>query len=169
MAVNQEIVDSVQFALGINPAAGYNAKCSQFQIFKGKSAMRVQLDIPNRSTQEYKVGCLYLQVAPAIEGPDRGYDWENKKISVKIGVNDISKIIYGLRTGGNVDLFHEFQGDTKTIKMNPNTQRGGYFLSIEQVSTTTGKRSISVPLSSDETTAFVIMMEAALPLIHNWK
>lgn len=165
--IDQNVVDAVRVAMGVNPAAGYNSKPSQFQVFKGKSAMRVQLDKPNRQQQEFKVGCLFLQVASAQTGQGQGYDWENGKISVKIGVNDISKIIYGLRSGNNVDLFHEFGGDTKTIKLNKNEQRGGYFLSVQQGGSS-GERKVNVPLSSDEITAFVIMLEAALPLIHNW-
>lgn len=35
---------------------------SQFQIFKKRSAMRIQLA---KSEQRFKTGCLFLQVAPA--------------------------------------------------------------------------------------------------------
>lgn len=164
-----ELIAAVREALGINPSQGYNAKPSQFQIFKGKSAMRVQLDVPNRSEQEYKIGCLYLQAAPA-RGSERsaGYDWENGKISVKIGVNDISEIVYKIKRREAVSLFHEFNGDTKAITFSINEQRGGYFLGIQQKSVSQGDAQITVPLTPAETDAFVAMLEYALPKIHNW-
>jgi len=160
--IDQNIVDAVRVANGIS-----NVKPSQFQIFKGKSAMRVQLDRPTREGFEHKVGCLFLQVAPSKPGTGQtGYEWEDKKISIKIGVNDITAIIHGLRSNINVDLFHEFGGDTKSIKFDTNVQRGGYFLNVEQKGTAENK--VTVPLSAAEITAFTIMLQAALPLIHNW-
>lgn len=165
--VNQEMVQAVRVALGMN-TEGENTKPSQFQIFKGKSAMRVQLDKPKRNDQEYKVGCLYLQAAPSKPGNGQtGYDWQDKKVSVKIGVNDISAIVHGLRMNQNVGLFHEFGGDTKRIDFNVNEQRGGYFLSIAQDGQS-GQSKVNVPLSQEEVTSFIIMLQAALPLIHNW-
>lgn len=169
MENKQQIIGAVREALGINPEQGYNAKPSQFQVFKGKSAMRVQLDKPNRDEQEYKVGCLYLQAAPSKPGGrNAGYDWEGKKVSVKIGVNDITEVIYRIKRRENVNLFHEFGGDTKTIRFDLNEERGGYFLGIEQKSTKAGDNKVSVPLTPQETDALLIMLEYALPKIHNW-
>jgi hypothetical protein len=165
----REVIDAVREAMGINPQQGYNAKPSQFQIFKGSSAMRIQLDIPNRQEQEYKVGCLYLQAAPVKEGSDRNnrsYDWENGKVSVKIGVNDISEIIYKVKRREEVDLFHEFNNDTKSIKFNINQDRG-YFLNIQQRGRS-GEASVAIPLSPQEIDSLVLMLEYALPKIHNW-
>ncbi len=160
--IDQNTLNAVRVATGKT-----NVKPSQFQIFKGKSAMRVQLDRPTREGSEHKVGCLFLQVAPSKPGNGQtGYEWENKKISVKIGVNDITSMIHGLRTNQNVDLFHEFGGDTKNIKFDVNTSRGGYFLNLEQKGTTENK--VTVSLTAAEITAFIIMLQAALPLIHNW-
>lgn len=146
-----------------------NSKPSQFQIFKGASAMRIQLDKPVREDQTYKTGCLYLQVAPSKPGNGQtGYDWENKKISCKIGVNDITKIIHGFKTRDNVDLFHEFNGDTKSIKFGKNARTvGSYFLNIQQ-NGSSGENKVSVSLSPEEVTALQLMLEASLPLIHNW-
>lgn len=148
-----------------------NTKPSQFQIFKGKSAMRLQLDKPERADQVYQIGCLYLQAAPAkpgATGENRSFDWEDKKISAKLGINDITKLVHGLANGENVDLFHEFNGDTKSIKFQINNEKGGYFLNLEQKSQRNGDQKIMVPISSEETTVLVIMLRAVLPLIHNW-
>lgn len=145
-----------------------NTQPSQFQIFKNKSALRIQLDKPDRIDQKYKVGCLYLQAAPSkgAVGSESGYDWEDKKISVKIGVNDIAKIIDGISTGINIDLMHTFNDDRKVIKFSVK-DGGGYFLNIEQTSAG-NKTSVSVPMSSEEVRSLMTMLNFALPLIHNW-
>ena len=145
-----------------------NTQPSQFQIFKKKSAMRVQLDKPDRPDQKYKVGCLYLQAAPSKGevGSESGYAWDESKISVKIGVNDISKILDGISTGKNIDLMHTFNEDRKVIKFSVK-DGGGYFLNIEQISGGT-KTGVSVPLSSEEVRSFATMLNFAMPLIHNW-
>jgi hypothetical protein len=162
MEVNQDILNAVRMAIGKD-----NVKPSQFQIFKGKSAMRVQLDRPTRVGFEHKVGCLFMQVAPAKPGTGQtGYEWESKKISIKLGANDITSMIHGLRNGQPVELFHEFNDDIKTVRFSVNSERGGYFLGVEQKGTSELK--VSVPLSGAEVTAFTIMLQAALPLIHNW-
>jgi hypothetical protein len=145
-----------------------NTQPSQFQIFKKKSALRIQLDKPDRADQKYKIGCLYLQVAPSKGevGSQSGYDWEDRKISVKIGVNDISKIIDGVSRGANVDLMHTFNDDTKVIRFSVK-DGGGYFLNIDQTSKG-NKTSVAVPLSGEEIRSFMTMLSFALPLIHNW-
>ncbi len=149
-----------------------NTKPSQFQIFKGRSAMRLQLDVPRRVEQQFNVGCLYLQVAPVKEGAtknNRTFDWENRKISSKINVSDISQILYALKTMGEVNLFHEFNGDTKTISFTPKSNPDGYFLTVEHRTSKGDVNKISVPLSMEEVTALAIMLQAALPKIHNWE
>ena len=41
-----------------------NTLPSQFSIFKGKSAMRMQLQTPRSIEDKYKVACVILQLAP---------------------------------------------------------------------------------------------------------
>lgn len=169
MNSQKEMVDAVHIAHGRNPDAGFNGKTSQFQIFKKKSAMRIQLDKPDRKDQEFKIGCLYLQAAPAkSENKDDGFDWEDKKISVKIGVNDITAILHGFKTGEGSKMFHEFNGDTKTIAFNPNRERGGYFLQLEHSTKEGAKNRIAIPLTSAESYSLEVMLNYALPKIHNW-
>lgn len=147
---------------------GLNIYPSQFRIFKKRSAMRLQLDKPNRAGQKYDVGCLYLQAAPARggNGTENGYEWEDKKISVKLGFNDLSEIIHGIKYGTEVSLYHTFNDDTKTIKFSPK-DGGGFFLNIEHTSNGE-KNSVAVPLSDQEVGSLATMLSFALPLIHNW-
>ena len=130
--------------------------------------MRLQLDKPNRPGQKYEVGCIFLQVAPAKDGDGtkNGYEWEHKKISVKLGFNDLSNIIHGIKCGTEVSLYHTFNDDSKRITMSPK-DGGGYFINIEQNSKGV-KSSVAVPLSDQEVGSLMTMLSFALPLIHNW-
>jgi len=146
-----------------------NTHPSQFRIFKKRSAMRLQLDKPSRPDQKYDIGCLYLQAAPANDGDGtkNGYAWDEKKISVKLGFNDLSAIIHGLRMYEDVNLFHTFNEDSKTIKFSPK-QGGGFFVNIEHSKNGEKLGSIAIPLSDQEVGSMATMLNFALPLIHNW-
>ena len=139
---------------------------SQFNLYKGKSALRLQL---SKVTKKYGHGCLFLELAPVKpgqSGPNKQYDWEKSKISSKIGVTDISKLLYAMKTGTEAKMFHEFNGVTKSIDFKPK-EGGGYFLGVSQTKDTKSS-NISIPIAGEETLALMIMLEAALPLIHNW-
>lgn len=146
-----------------------NTLPSQFSIFKGKSAMRMQLQTPRSIEDKYKVGCVILQLAPFKEEKNgtRIFAWEDLKLTVKIGVNDLTKIIYAIDSGGEVELFHEFNGTNKTIKLKLNGDKG-WFLSVLQNSQDGSKQNISIPITTDEGYAIGIMLKHALPIIHNW-
>lgn len=145
-----------------------NIRTTQYQVFKGSAAARFQLERPREA---YKVGCLFLQAAP-LKGKVDGnntYDWENKKISVKLGINDLSQIHYKLKVGERVELFHKFGDDNKIINFDPK-EGGGYWLKIAESSNVdkTKKNSVSVPLSDEEVSTLVVLTFFAMPLIHNW-
>lgn len=137
-----------------------NIKPAQFQVFKGKAAIRFQLAKPE---EDYKVGCLFMQIAPAkgSRGSESGYDWENK-ISVKLGVNDVSTVKYSLSRGLEADLFHTFRDDKKTIKFSPKDD-GGYFVNVSQ-----NGNGHNVVLSAEEVDSLVTLLTFTLPSIHNW-
>ncbi len=148
--------------------AAINRIPAQFSIFKGQTAARFQLQKPEKEEDRFRTGCISFQIAPYKEmrNGNRIYNWEEKKISSKLGVNDLTNIIYALESGGDVKLFHEFNGVSKSITMNPNTEKGGYFLAVQQNGESAQK--LSIPLTAPETYGLLIMMKAALPLIHNW-
>ena len=81
-------------------------------------------------------------------------------------MNDLINILYGIETGSDVSLFHEYNGISKTIALNLNTEKGGYFLSVQQNGEQAQK--LSIPMSSQEVYGLLVMLKAALPLIHNW-
>ncbi len=153
------------------PVAGtpgsINNRPTQYQIFKGSAAARFQIEKP---TEAYKVGCLYLQTAPSkgkVDG-NNTYDWENKKISVKFGINDISKIYHLLKMNEKVELFHDFNEHQKIVSISPK-EGGGYFLGVTEINKASkAQNKVSVPLSDEEVSTLTALLFWAIPLVHNW-
>lgn len=140
---------------------------TNYTIFKSSAAARFQIEKPKEA---YKVGCVYLQTAPSkgkVDG-NNTYDWENKKISVKFGINDISKIYHNFKMGTEVDLYHSTNDNQKSVKFLPK-EGGGYFLSITDTNTSTkAKTSINVPISDEEISTLTALFFWSIPLVHNW-
>lgn len=101
-----------------NQEKSYGPPRASFSLFKSKVAFRLSIETP---TEPFKVGSLNVQMAPLKEKRNdvNIYDWETKKVSIKIGVNDILKFIKSFADGSSVELFHKFGDSTKTIKMVP--------------------------------------------------
>ncbi len=142
---------------------------SQFSIFKGKSALRMQLQKPEAIEDKFKIGCIILQMAPFKEERNgvRIFAWEELKVTVKLGVNDLTQLIYAIDAGGEAKLFHQFNDTTKSIELKLNGDKG-WFLSVAQSAKDGAKQNISIPISREEGYALGIMLRAAIPLIHNW-
>lgn len=143
-----------------------NGTPTQYHIFKGKSALRLQIEKPK---ERYKVGCLYLQAAPfkEVANGNNTYDWDKKKISVKFGINDLTNINHALKNGEGCEAFHEFNGNRKIIKFEPK-DNGGYFINVTETLKEGAKNSISVPISAEEASTIATLVTFAIPLIHNW-
>ena len=96
------------------------------------------------------------------------YDWENKKINIKFGINDISTIYHKLKNNEDVKLFHDFNEHQKVVEFTAK-EGGGYFLGITEIKksdkTTT---KISVPVSAEETSALVALFMFSIPAVHGW-
>lgn len=127
-------------------------RASEFSIYKSKAAARFRIVSPET---EFKLGCVMLSMAKAIG--DKQYDWERNKINVKLGVNDVVNIMFGIASNSEVSLFHEFGGVTKRITLKPGDR--GWFFSVNDV---------SVAISMAELYALKTLFEYALPKIHNW-
>ena len=142
---------------------------SQFSIFKGKSAMRMQLQKPEAIEDKFKIGCIILQIAPFKEEKNgvRIFAWEEQKLTVKLGINDLTQLVYAIDSGGETKLFHLFNETTKSIEFKLNGDKG-WFLSVAQSGKDGAKQNISIPISREEGYTIGIMLKAALPLIHNW-
>lgn len=84
---------------------------------------------------------------------------------MKLGINDIMSLLWTFQTRQEAKLFHTFNDDSKTFVVTPkDAQGGGYFAKITQ-----NDREVNILLSDQEANALWVMLQAALPLIHNWK
>lgn len=142
-------------------------KNAQFNVFKGKSACRLSFI---GQQQDFTPGFLFLELAE-VKGKNgnnnRTYDWENK-IGIKLSGVDISKLAYAIERGDSGELFHEFNGTTKIISIKrADSGQSPYFLSVMQKGKDDNK-SISVPLSSEETYSFLTLLKYSIPKILGW-
>lgn len=145
-----------------------NTHPSQYRIFKKRTAVRFQLDKPSAADRRHTVGCIYMEAATArgASGLDGGYNWEDGKVAVKLGVNDIVTMLHHFKIGVAGSLFHSFMKDKKTVNITPK-DGGGFFLIIEHTSATV-KNKVTIPLTDPEVGGLITMLTFALPLIHNW-
>lgn len=126
-------------------------RASEYTIYKTKAAARFKIAAPDR---EFQLGCVMLNMSRAVG--EKQYDWENK-IAVKLGVNDVTNLLFGIVSKTEVSLFHEFRGETKRIGFKPGDR--GWFLSVNE---------LSIPISFAELYALKVLFEYALPKMHNW-
>ena len=89
---------------------------AQYTLFKGKSAMRLQMQKPEA---DFKTGCIFMQIAPFKEERNgtKIYSWEDLKISVKLGINDLTTLVYAFDSAGECSLFHKFNVGNKNSSL----------------------------------------------------
>ena len=139
---------------------------AQYTLFKGKSAMRLQMQKPEA---DFKTGCIFMQIAPFKEERNgtKIYSWEDLKISVKLGINDLTTLVYAFDSAGECSLFHKFNDTSKTIALKVNDTRG-WFLAVNEIKKDGAKSMVSIPVSREEGYIISVMIKAAFPAIHGW-
>lgn len=141
-------------------------KPSQYSVYKSKTTLRLSLGKPQR---DYETGYVFAEVAPA-KGKNAEnntiYDWD-KKISIKLGVVDLSKMAYALQYGQSCDLVHQYDGGTKTIRLQRTDSGSPYFFTV-LYKKGEAEDKISVPISSDEAYVLLTLFQKAITEIHGW-
>ncbi len=105
------------------------------------------------------------------------YDWENK-ITVALSINDLGKILYGLRTakvGTEVKLMHDPGAKTAAsgkiqkhiVFSSPKGPAVGFMLNVSQV-TGQERRAHMVPLSPDEVLVVARLFDTAITRALAW-
>ena len=117
---------------------------------------------------KYLPGKVFFDFALAIDGdgPKNGYDWAGSKISVNLGIVDISKLIGAFRANKNLSLFHKFKDDTKSICLAVKSG-GGFFLSVDSTAAG-GKKKISTPIDGDEALVISTLLTFSIPALYGW-
>lgn len=115
--------------------------------------------------------CMFLELAKQTGDMDssKPYDWDNTKITVKLGIPDITKMM-AYFAGNDTEplkLFHKNDKGSKTIEMVWQDQYKNFYL---KVTAKEGEdlRSIAIPISLDEVQLLKVGFTKGLELILGW-
>ena len=158
----------------------------RFEIFKGVGGKfgALRLNLKKAYTEDKRNrdnGCIFLEMAPATG--KNIYDWQNSKAVIALNLTDLSKILLYLRSPqhsmfkkneGNLKLYHDKGAGTAkegqeitSLTISKPEGRSNFFWSIYQKRQDTTK-TVSVPVSPDETLTIGTLLQAALPTILMW-
>lgn len=139
-----------------------------------KKTAQLQIDLkPAREEQDptsgkmrVEEGCVFFSLAKALDDQSGKMDWNNK-ILMKIDHADIAKIIMGVRSSKNVDIFHK-ASDTRssTLKVEQG-QPGTYKLTMGKKDGATSGMA-SVYLNTEDMFIIFNLLEASIPLTLGW-
>lgn len=119
--------------------------------------------------------CMFLELAPQIRpmNDSKPYDWDESRITIKLGPTDIGKLMILLNgvlpsKGENepdLELFHKNPKGNKVIKIK--RQAHGYYL---KVSMKEGEKQVSVaiPIAWDEAELLLVALRRGYEIILGW-
>lgn len=135
----------------------------------------------NGSVAQFKLGnnrdCMFLEMAKQVRPMDdpKPYDWENTRITIKLGEVDIGKLL-ALFNGAlppnqdpnkeDLALFHENAKGHKVIKIK--RQDRGYYMKVS-VKEDGKQDQIAIPISWDEAELVRIALTRGYELMLGWQ
>lgn len=140
------------------------------EFYKKRNTLQLKMKKPkvDESGKITDSGCLFFEAANAIPNdPDGRIDW-NTKIIMKIGVNDIAKLLAFIpKEGEECKLFHKTAAGSSSLSLKLGTNPGTYSVNIGK---TTGEQKsyVNVYLDSADMTVFRELLRASLPTILGW-
>ena len=150
-------------------------KKAQYAIYKGKGgrlgALQFNL-IPwnkdrKRGDKPSPSGFVLLEGARTVGEED--YDWANK-ISFALNENDIGQFIVGISKGCRI--FHKYGNSVKTLELQlGNVTDAGlptWKLYLNEQPDGGEKKTVFVPIASNEMAVLKKLLEEALPLMRGW-
>lgn len=134
----------------------------------------------NGSVAQFKMGsqrdCMFLELAKQVRPMDdsKPYDWDNTRITIKLGEVDIGKLLALFNgayppstdpTKDDLQLFHENAKGNKVIKFK--RQDRGYYM---KVSIKEGDRQdqIAIPIGWDEVELLRIALTRGYEIVLGW-
>ncbi len=123
-----------------------------------------------------KKDCMFFELAKQVRPmtDPKPYDWENGRITVKLGEGDIGKLLalfngtLPLNSDPNkpdLDLFHKNQKGNKTIKIKK--QERGYYLKVTKQEEGSVD-AVAVPISWDEAELIKISLYRGYEIMLGW-
>lgn len=151
-------------------------KYSQYAIYKpAKSG--------NGSAIQFKMSdkkdTLFLYAAKQKSKDSKEMDWdENKRIIIALKVPDLQSIIHTLDSkkskqkngdlGIGCELYHQNEQGSKTIKINPNPQQPGFYMTVFFNPNDGDKRNVAIAITPEESTGLNLALKDAFVKIIDW-
>lgn len=133
---------------------------------KGKVAAQFKLQ------HEIERPGIFLELSDEPRG--EGFNWDNK-ITVKLGMADLGKILDGLETSTEeISLFHdpgagtEHKGEVSKNIQFKKAAKGSYYLNVSLVESRKVTKKISIALSPAEVRTLMCLIDVAIPKILGW-
>ena len=116
---------------------------------------------------------LFLEITRQVEG-ERKFDWDNK-ITVKLDLVDIAKILLGFKTLREISIFHnpdarnQIQGErSKTVNMKFSKEYGCYYLRVGY-KVKESVQQIGIPINLEEAIIMDELLRFAIPRLVSWE
>ena len=134
----------------------------------------------NGAVAQFKLGsekdCMFMELAKQVRPmrDSKPYDWENTKITVKLGDADIGKLLALFNgtlptetdpTKPDLFLFHKNAKGNKMIKLKK--QARGYYMKVS-ISEGDRKDAVALPISWDEAELLKIALTKGYEIILGW-
>lgn len=141
-----------------------------YKANKNNTGSVLQVKIAN------KRDCMFLELARQVRpiNDPKPYDWDNTRITVKLGESDIGKLLalFGGSLPPNPDpkkedlmLYHQNPKGNKVIKIKK--QARGYYLKVS-VKEQNHEDAIAVPIGWDEAELIKIALRRGYEIILGW-
>ena len=144
-----------------------------YRVHKKQAELQLSLSRPKDTEVDGKTvseaGCLFLEIAkPLGEGTNK-MDWENK-LTMKLGVTDLGKILTECRANDKVSLIHKTEKDgvVRMTSLNVDPGENGTYKWLVVKTEGTAKKMQSVYFDSTEMFITFKLLEAAIPVILGW-
>lgn len=145
---------------------------SYYSVYKSKGAFQLKF-VPPKPVEsnpwEILQGFLLIEFANSI-GNKKLYNWK-EKITMKLGLRDISQILVDVKAPDGVKIVHDPKAGTeekgkffKTLTVKKGQKAGTFFWTL---SSTTGG-AISVPVDKYEQTILFTFLKYSMPKLLAW-
>ena len=137
------------------------------KFHKKTTQMQMHIKKPSVKNDKIERGALFFEIAKAKEGTEN-MDWDNK-ITMKIGVSDIGKIMAGIKNIANegIKIYHESNNGSTTLNINSG-QRPGTFSFQYGKKVAEKADNIQIYLNAEDMNIFMTLITAGLPVILGW-
>ncbi len=140
------------------------------KFHKRKAELQVKIAKPeaDEAGRISRKGCVFFEIANALpsSGTDTRMDWSNK-IVMKIGVNDIAQMLYGLRTRApEIKLYHQNDSGSSACNIKPGNEGSFSFSIFKKMGEQTSQASLF--LSGPDVMVLTTLLQASLPVTLGW-